>query len=97
MIGICWDRFQGSPPDDGFDVWVDEIVEEFSDATWDDIEDWFILTYGVCNKWLNALFMRKIRYNPKQASRIIERAYRKRQKTGESPVMVKRQTQNHGN
>ena len=69
------DRYLTTPPDDGFDSWVEDTIgNKLSEAFFNANETWVEAYDGQCNKWLNELFDRRDA-SPEQAAKIIERAH----------------------
>lgn len=72
---ISLDRYLTEPPDDGFDNWVDKLLNHIPDDFYNENEAWFEDYDGQFNKWLNKLFYKKAK-SPEQSARIIERAFK---------------------
>lgn len=67
------DKYLTTPPDNGFDDWVDDIIgNKISDKFYEEAIDCWLVG-KVCNKWLNDLFHKGI--EPEVAAKIIERAF----------------------
>lgn len=71
---ISLDRYLTTEPEDGFDEWVDEVFDSFSDPFYENHEEWLMEQEGICNEWLNKLYFKKDR-SPEDSSKIIERAF----------------------
>lgn len=68
-IGL--DRYLTQSSDDGdYDEWCEMVIESLSDDFYDKNEDW-VINDNQCDVWLNKLQDK----DPKEAARIIERAY----------------------
>ena len=63
------DQYLTNPPDDGFDLWVEQVYQNYSDKFYESIGDFEDST--VENFWLNKLSGK----SPQTAARIIERAH----------------------
>ena len=69
------DRYLTEPPHDGFDNWVEDILEnQITDDFYAANEDWLYDYHGVFDRWLNLLCNRG--KSPNEAAQIIERAHK---------------------
>ena len=69
------DRYLTTEPNDGFDVWCEDVLgSKISDTFYNENEPWIDKYDGLCNKWLNELFNRG--KNTTEAAKIIERAFK---------------------
>jgi hypothetical protein len=71
-IGL--DKYLTSSPDDKFDNWSDDVLNNLTNTFYDENEDWIVEYDGQCNKWLNELFRRG--KDTIDTSLIIERAFK---------------------
>lgn len=69
------DKYLTTPPDDGFDVWVEDVLgNKITDKFYNENEEWLEKHDGQCNKWLNELFNQN--KNTTEAAQIIERGFK---------------------
>ena len=67
------DRYLTTEPNDNFEDWCEEVVNNFSDAFYTQNEAWIEESSGKCNKWLNSLYNRD--KDASESSLIIQRAF----------------------
>lgn len=69
------DRYLTSEPDNGFDNWCDNLLNNhISNDLYNIDEDWFCEPIGKCNQLLNVYFSEG--KSPKEGGQRIERYYR---------------------
>jgi len=64
------DKYLTSEPNDGFNNWVELLVDELNDETYLKHEDWLLFS-SESSEWFGELFDRG--YNPQKGAEIIER------------------------
>ena len=69
------DKWLTTPPDDGFDDFYESVINGFTDEFYEKNESWTNIYEGQCEKWIYNLYY-KYSFSPKEASLIIERAYK---------------------
>lgn len=64
------DKYLTTPPDDGFDNWVEKTIELLQDDVFNKHEQW-IVDSSECNEYLNDMFNKN--WTPYRASQVLTR------------------------
>lgn len=70
------DRYlTASPPDDPYEGWAEEVVDEVCSELFQKHEDFLLSNDSQCNEWLNRMFSDK-GLSPSEATALLERCLR---------------------
>jgi len=71
---ISLDRYLTEPPDDEFDGWAEDVINNIQEEFYTKNEDWVNENNGQCNKFINELWNRG--KSPEDASKMLERTFK---------------------